>query len=487
MRSNPPGVVTVMKLAEATRRKRPTVLDGVVVMSLTALTAALGLSNLSASSLWLDESYTVGVATAPTSEFVPELLYNGGNMSLYLLLMRFWLVLDESEFWLRLPSVLFAAATVPLLHLVAQRLAGRRAALMAAALFSTAAPVLFYAQEARAYTLLVLLVTASWLALLRHVDGSWPSHWYVVLAVLSVYAHIIALVFVAAQVLWLGLSTTRRNALGVAGTVIVLSGPQLAMAAGPQAAHPDWVPPLSMREIGEAVRFVAGAPTGVVAIAVIAVWAVGGYVAGRDAARSAVTSLVPLLWFLVPVIAILAVSIVKPLLVPRYLLPAVPAGALLAGMACARLRRVGWLAVAALVVLSVPELDSTLNRRNPDWRASSRLIFEHTETDDGIIFASGSRHMAEYYWEREGRPEAPRSIFEPHEWKPVSRRYPATDWEEAVEEARMLDRIWVLVQSDTGTRPPSADEWTAVMRLTEPRTVSREWSVGPSVRVLLYE
>lgn len=467
--------------------ERPSPRDRILVALLTALTAGLGLSTLSASSIWLDEAYTVAVATAPTSEFFSEVLYNGGNMSLYVVLMRFWLMIDESEFWLRLPSVIFATATVPVLYLLARRISGRRVALMSVMLVSTAPPILFYAQEGRAYTLLALLVTASWLALLWHVDGSSPSRWYLLLAVLSVYAHIIGLVFVAAQMLWLGLHTDRRNTLAIAGTVIVLSGPQLAMAAGPQAAHPDWVPDLSMSGIGEAVGFVAGAPAGAAVAAVLAVWAVGAYVAGRDLARGNLTAMAPLLWFLVPVVAIVAVSVVKPLLVPRYLLPTVPAGVLLAAIACAQLRRIGWLAVGALIVLSVPELDSTLSRRNPDWRASSRLIFENTEPGDGIIFASGSRHMAEYYWERQGRPKAPRSIVEPYEWNPVSRRYPIIDWDDADGEAQRLDRIWVLVQSDSGTRPPSADVWTAVRRLTEPRSVSREWDVGPYVRVLLYE
>ena len=79
-----------------------------VVALLTIASGVVNLATLSSSSVWLDEAYTYDVARAPWGRFVSDLLYNGGNMMLHTVFLRFWLLVDTSEFWFRLPSALFA-------------------------------------------------------------------------------------------------------------------------------------------------------------------------------------------------------------------------------------------------------------------------------------------------------------------------------------------------------------------------------------------
>ena len=460
--------------------------DRVIVALAMAVTAGLGLASLSASSVWLDEAYTIAVATAPAHDFLSDLLVNGGNMSLYLVLMRFWLMLGDSEFWLRLPSVVFATATIPIVFCLARRLAGRRAALMAVVLLAMAPPLVRYSHEGRSYTLLVLTVAASWLALVRFVDESSGKWWYVLLAALSIYTHVIGVVFVAAQLVWLAVVSSPRRAARVGFLVLLLAEFQLLITLWPGAASPDWIPALSRDGVGEAVRFLVGASSNWQVLVVASVWLIGGWVAVRSGIRGVQRgAMAAFLWVLLPIVAILSVSLLKPLLVPRYLLPAAPAGALLAAMAFSRLRRLGWIAVAALVVVSWPALDSTLHRRNPDWRAASALIFENTQPDDAIVFLSGSRPIAEYYWVRDGRPPAPTPIFEPYEWRPPRRAYPAIDLAQAAVEAKRADRFWVL-RGSGDIRPTTAD-LSALDQLVGPRELVGEWQMGPSVRVMLYE
>ena len=61
----------------------------------------------------------------------------------------------------------------------------------------------------------------------------------------------------------------------------------------------------------------------------------------RSAAAGDRNTLVPVLWLSVPLLGVLSISVVEPLLVPKYLIAVVPAGALLLGMAFHRLGRRG--------------------------------------------------------------------------------------------------------------------------------------------------
>lgn len=54
----------------------------VVVILATVFCLALALASLTNRSLWIDEAFTEAVATAPTDQFLDDLSYNGGNMSL---------------------------------------------------------------------------------------------------------------------------------------------------------------------------------------------------------------------------------------------------------------------------------------------------------------------------------------------------------------------------------------------------------------------
>jgi uncharacterized membrane protein len=83
------------------------------------------------------------------------------NMSLYYLLLRGWLHFGSSPFFIRSLSVIFSLATLPAIFWLAGRLFDRRVALVAVALMSFNAYHIRYAQEARSYSLFVLLATLS--------------------------------------------------------------------------------------------------------------------------------------------------------------------------------------------------------------------------------------------------------------------------------------------------------------------------------------
>src|SRR5271165_5371681 len=175
---------------------------------------ALRLVALAAKPFWFDECFSVEVARIDWRNFLHLLWWREANMTLYYLLLRFWLHFGQSEFFIRGLSVLIAVATIPAIYRLARLLYNRQVALIAAAVFTFNAYSVRYAQEARSYALFVLLATLSsgfFIAWLREPGRrNWIS--YILTSILAVYAHFYALLLVGAQ--WLVLNRFGSPDLG---------------------------------------------------------------------------------------------------------------------------------------------------------------------------------------------------------------------------------------------------------------------------------
>lgn len=126
------------------------------------LSLALGLWGLTSAGLWIDERDTLLAADYPLWRLweLPLLPFYG--------VMWAWTLGGsiDSDFWLRLPSVIAMALAVGITALAARRLAGRRGALIAGVAMALAPSVSRYSQEARVYAFATLLTAAAtWLLL----------------------------------------------------------------------------------------------------------------------------------------------------------------------------------------------------------------------------------------------------------------------------------------------------------------------------------
>jgi mannosyltransferase len=179
-----------------------------VLLALLLLAFALRVYRLPAQSLWYDE----GVSWYLTRMSLPALTVwtaNDIQPPLYYYLLWLWVRLaGTSEYALRFPSVFFGLLTLPLLWITARRLLGKRAAWLAA-LFLALSPLhVYYAQEARMYTLLTFLGLLSSYLLLRLLNNQSttlqsPYLWSYILAVVAaLYTHYFAFFLLAAHVLY---------------------------------------------------------------------------------------------------------------------------------------------------------------------------------------------------------------------------------------------------------------------------------------------
>ena len=123
---------------------------------LLVLAAGLRFWGLGREGVWCDEAYTARTVALPWDAMFTRLVSEDDAPPLYYLLQKPLAAFDHREAILRLPSALAGLAAVALL-LYRSRRDRDRAALWAAALLAVHAYAVFYARQARSYSLLILL------------------------------------------------------------------------------------------------------------------------------------------------------------------------------------------------------------------------------------------------------------------------------------------------------------------------------------------
>ena len=185
---------------------------------LIVIAAALRLLQLGSHSLWFDEAIS---AIAARYDLVTIATQNLDPMAppLYFVLMGAWvrgttiLGLPVSEAALRLPSAVFSVMALIPVYAVARKMFNSKVGLFAV-LFMTVLPVqVSYAQEARAYGLVIFWSSMILWLFLRAAEGDRRRDWWwlALACLLGIYIHyLIALLVAALQVYALSISDRRR-------------------------------------------------------------------------------------------------------------------------------------------------------------------------------------------------------------------------------------------------------------------------------------
>ncbi len=231
--------------ARAALRAWAVPVDVALVGAMVAVAAPLRL--LATRGLWVDEAITVSQARGSIPSLLAWLEATDVHPPLHHLLVWATIrVLGTAEWAVRLPSVVAGVALVPVAYGFARALYGRRTGLVAAALVTVSPFLVWYSQEARMYSLFVLLATgAAWaqVAALRG-DGRWAWTAYALTTAATAWTQWFAVVPFAAQQLLFGLVglrwALRRRAARRAGRTSSARRPAAVptSALGPTPAAP---------------------------------------------------------------------------------------------------------------------------------------------------------------------------------------------------------------------------------------------------------
>lgn len=439
--------------------------------------------------MWLDESLSFHWSRLSPGQLLHQASVREPNMNLYYLMLKGWRVFGDSEAALRSLSALAAVSCVPLLFVVGRRLLGARTALVAAVLLSVHGFLLQHAQQVRGYTFGVLVVLVASYCFAAGIERPAVLPWlsYGLLMGVAAYVHLFALfVLIAHGVSVLALPEERRpwRHMLVAGTALSLSVSPL-LYWSERTGGLDWVQSPTPGAIKDLVRSMAGGEGGLLLLLVIApAWLLGCARAARawkertHSEEMAWRHAFVVSWLVVPPGLMLAVSLFRPIFVPRYAIFSLPAAVLLAaaGLCALRSRPVFFVATTAAIVLSFLSLALTYRARPiEDWRSAERYVASQERDGDAVLFSPPYvRYPFEYYALRRGPSGAE---------LPVGAQ---AEHQEVVEQARREThrRVWLVVSQDAGERSPTGQEVTDTLGR---RGALVDERVFTEVRVVLYE
>jgi mannosyltransferase len=390
---------------------------------------AVGGYRLGGASLWRDEAYTLDAARRSDGQILALL----GNVDAvhgpYYLVMHVVVgILGASAAAIRLPSLLGMSVAAGCTAALGRRLA-RLAALpapsvtgLAAGLLLVAAPqTTYYAQDARPYGLVTMFaVIATQLLVTAMADGRWRwwaaygaaialTSMFSLFALLLLFAHGVTLMITLARARngrgpapWPEVPRPSRW-LAAAAVAIVAVSPLIALGYR-QSQTLGWVTRPGLWTVQALVTSFAGSRVLVPLAAAIPACCLVTEIRRRHRQRFTITE-VALPWLALPPLILLAVSLLHPAYVERYVVFCLPALALLSAAGLAWLARLvaataagrraqgfAWvpsavLAAAMAVLLAGPQQAIRLTSARPDnLRAVSAVVAANERPGDAVIY-----------------------------------------------------------------------------------------------------
>ncbi|MDQ3547315.1 MAG: glycosyltransferase family 39 protein [Chloroflexota bacterium] len=412
---------------QAARADAATVVHYAVLAAIIVAGAVLRLTALNRQSLWFDEIDVVVRAQQPLGTVLRTFVAEGENGPLYNILLALWIrVAGISELAVRFPSAVAGTLAIPLIYLLARRLAGATTGLLAAGLLAISPYHVWYSQEAKMYALVVLLALASSACLVEALERDQKRWWvaYTILTTLLFYTHVATVLIFVAQSLYV--IVTRRawrgRERGWVASVAILTLPYLPIAVwalrvvggGVQTWQPDvgfWD---AARILG--IKFAVNRADEIIETCGALLYAVlalaGTLVLARQGRRERWWLLLVSL-SVVPIVGLYLVSLRQSVFSDRYAIVALPAYLILVAVAVIWLtrQRMLWPVGAAVLFLLLAfawgplrDVNRSTAAEKEDWRSAFAWVAERVEPGDVLLLHPGYIITTyDYFSQREPR------------------------------------------------------------------------------------
>jgi mannosyltransferase len=375
-------------------------------------------------SLWFDEIWSTRVMLGSVASTV-RMLSADLHPPVYNLLMFVWIrVFGDSEVSVRLLPLICGLATIVLTAHLAIDYGWRSAAPVAALVVAISPAHIWYSQESRAYSFLILLVLAA-VVVFHRIRETHATRWYVAYAALAaamVFTQYFAAVYVAVMALLALPDSRARVRMWSIGAAIALFLAAFLAVKWKWGFVPTGAGYLRAFRVADLWRLpfewllvggVLGAPaqrTTAIRAGVLAVQLVLLILMGRGLLKSRPAGELALLLFALP-LALLAIGFFGPdhfyiersgLTILPFLAVAVGIGVMSLAQAAWRVSAVAIIAAFGAVILInyYPKRDSwTVYKPKADWRgAAARIEDEHTRLGRPVVVvAMGPALELRYY------------------------------------------------------------------------------------------
>jgi mannosyltransferase len=418
------------------------VLLGLIII----LGATLRFYDLGTESYWFDEIYSLHSAQESLAWHIKSII-SVGNAPIYPILSHFWMnAFGSSETAFRSLSALAGIGCIVVMYLVARELFGRKVALVSAFLMSISEFQIYYSQEARYYSVFLLVTLFSFFYFIRALRSGRLSYFalYALSSVLMYYSHTFGLFVLVAQSLYFLLQWNRYRTVKMlwlsCQMVIVLAiapglfgsvkGPLSTEAHNIATGTKYWPPDPTLLDVLRIVLkylFPGRHGLGWTMIALNSLAGMAFFVIGalffavlkgknrsqaspegrisrvKVSSNNSSELLLVVCWFLCPIILLyISSKLISPMFIPRYVVSASPAFYLLVALGIMMLSKVVPVLVSlgTLMVLIAPGLQGYYSKDvKEQWREVARYVEENSKKEDSVIFAPDEEGQSKcFYW-----------------------------------------------------------------------------------------
>jgi 4-amino-4-deoxy-L-arabinose transferase-like glycosyltransferase len=175
-----------------------------LLLGLTFLGFFLRFYHLGFNSLWLDEASTYTFASMSLSGIWQATAGGEFNPPLFYWMEHMMLALGNNETILRFIPALLGSLSVPLVYLVGKEFIDRNVGIIAAAACTFSPFLIYYSQEARAYSVMLFFVLLALFFFIQAIRTDSIKDWVLfgVFSALAFWSHFYALVIIGALVLY---------------------------------------------------------------------------------------------------------------------------------------------------------------------------------------------------------------------------------------------------------------------------------------------
>jgi 4-amino-4-deoxy-L-arabinose transferase-like glycosyltransferase len=160
--------------------------------------------NLGYNSLWLDEASTYSISVKSFAEIWQVTAAGEFNPPLFYWVEHVMLMLGNNEIILRFIPALLGVLTIPLFYVIGKEFLDQNTGIIAAAACAMSPFLIYYSQEARAYSMMLFFVTLATIFFLKAMKSGSLTHWafFGAFSALAFWSHFYAFVMIAALVLY---------------------------------------------------------------------------------------------------------------------------------------------------------------------------------------------------------------------------------------------------------------------------------------------